>query len=92
MKVSLRWLGLLASTMSTLTLTSYNLNQTGVSFYGHTLTEKGIQTAVDKLESTRNMKSPSYGKELQTTLKTETYLNLILYKVSQHDIAPEGNE
>ena len=49
--------------------------QSQVDFYGHTLTEKGIQPAKEKLEAIRNIKVPSNIKELQTILGMVTYLN-----------------
>ena len=49
--------------------------QSKVNFFGHTLTDKGIQPAEDKLEAIRNMKTPSNVKELQTFLGMVTYLN-----------------
>ena len=49
--------------------------QTQVNFYGHVLTENGIQPAKEKLEAIRNMKSPSNMGELQTMLGMVTYLN-----------------
>ena len=49
--------------------------QTQVDFYGHILSENGIQPAREKLETIRNIKTPSNIKELQTTLGMVTYLN-----------------
>ncbi len=49
--------------------------QSKIDFFGHTLTEKGIQPAKDKLETIRNIKTPSNVKELQTLLGMVTYLN-----------------
>lgn len=49
--------------------------QTQVDFYGHTLTEIGIQPAKEKLEAVRNIKSPSNIGELQTILGMVTYVN-----------------
>ena len=49
--------------------------QSKVSFFGHTLTDKGIQPAEDKLEAIRNIKTPANVKELQTLLGMVTYLN-----------------
>ena len=49
--------------------------QAQVDFYGHVLTENGIQPAKEKLEAIHNMKSPSNMGELQTILGMVTYLN-----------------
>ncbi|CAB3976634.1 Hypothetical predicted protein [Paramuricea clavata] len=49
--------------------------QSKLDFFGHTLTDQGIQQAEDKLEAIRNMKPPSNVKELQTILGMVTYLN-----------------
>ena len=49
--------------------------QAQVDFYGHILSENGIQPAREKLETIRNIKTPSNIKELQTTLGMVTYLN-----------------
>ena len=49
--------------------------QAEVDFYGHILSENGIQPAREKLETIRNIKTPSNIKELQTTLGMVTYLN-----------------
>ena len=42
--------------------------QTQADFFGHVLTENGIQPAKEKLEAIRNMKTPSNTKELKTIL------------------------
>ena len=49
--------------------------QTQVDFFGHVLTENGIQSAIEKLEAIRNIKTPSNLRELQTILGMVTYLN-----------------
>ena len=49
--------------------------QSQVDFYGHTLTEEGVQPAKEKLEAIRNIKAPSNIKELQTILGMVTYLS-----------------
>jgi len=41
----------------------------------HTLTERGIQSAKEKLEAIRNIKAPSNIKELQAILGMVTYLS-----------------
>lgn len=54
-----------------------------VDFFGHTLTEKGIQPAANKLEAMRNIKTPSDVKELQTILGMVTYLNRYSVKLAE---------
>ena len=49
--------------------------QTEVDFFGHVLTENGIQPAREKLEAIRNMKTSSNLRELQTILGMVTYFN-----------------
>lgn len=49
--------------------------QTQVYFFGHVLTENGIQPAKEKLGAIRNMKTLSNVRELQTILGMVTYLN-----------------
>ena len=56
--------------------------QAQVDFYGHVLTENGIQPAIEKLEAIHNMKSPSNMGELQTILGTVTYLNRFSTKLA----------
>ena len=56
--------------------------QTQVDFFGHVLTENGIQPAEEKLEAIRNMKAPSNMKELQTILGMVTYLNRFSTKLA----------
>ena len=46
-----------------------------VDFYGHTLTENGIEQAKEKLQAVCNIKSPPNTGELQTILGMVTYLN-----------------
>ena len=58
------------------------LKQTQVNFYGHILTENGIQPAKEKLEAIHNMRSPSNMGELQTILGMVTYLNRFLTKLA----------
>ena len=48
--------------------------QTQVDFFGHVLTENGIQPAKEKLEAICNMKTPSNLRD-QTILGMVTYLN-----------------
>ena len=56
--------------------------QAQVDFYGHVLTENGIQPAKEKLEAIHNMKSPSNMGELQTILGMVTYLNRFSTKLA----------
>ena len=56
--------------------------QTQVDFFGHVLTENGIQPAREKLEAIRNMKTPSNLRELQTILGMVTYLNRFSTKLA----------
>ena len=56
--------------------------QTQVDFFGHVLTENGIQPAREKLEAIRNMKTPSNLRELQTILGMVTYLNRFSTKLT----------
>ena len=61
--------------------------QAQVNFYGHVLTENGIQPAKEILEAIHNMKSPSNMGELQTILGMVTYLKPLLDKASGPNIA-----
>ena len=56
--------------------------QSKVDFFGHTLTDQGIQPAEDKLEAIRNMKTSSNVKELQTILGMVTYFNRYCSKLA----------
>ena len=56
--------------------------QTQVDFFGHFLTENGIQPARGKLEVIRNTKTPSNLRELQTILGMVTYLNRFSTKLA----------
>ena len=56
---------------------------TKVDFFGHVLTQNGIQPAKEKLEAIRNIKTPSNMKELQTILGTVTYLNHFSTKLAE---------
>ena len=56
---------------------------TKVDFFGHVLTQNGIQPAKEKLEAIRNIKIPSNMKELQTILGTVTYLNHFSTKLAE---------
>ena len=42
--------------------------QEKVSFYGHTLTDQGLQPADDKLQAIKNMKVPDNAAEVLTLL------------------------
>ena len=56
--------------------------QAQVDFYGHVLTENGIQPAKEKLEAIHNIKSPLNMGELQTILGMITYLNRFSTKLA----------
>ena len=58
------------------------LKQSKVDFFGHVLSENGIQPGKVKLEAIRNMKTPSNMKELQTILGMVTYLNRFSTKLA----------
>ena len=49
--------------------------QEKINFYGHTLTEKGLQPAQDKLQAIKNIKVPENAAELLTILGMINYLN-----------------
>ena len=49
--------------------------QEKINFYGHTLTEKGLQPAEDKLQAIKNIKVPENTAELLTILEMINYLN-----------------
>ena len=49
--------------------------QSSVNFFGHKITDEGIQPAEDKLQAIKDMKSPTNAKELLTILGMITYLN-----------------
>ena len=52
-------------------------------FFGHCLSEKGMQPSADKLEALKSIKVPSNAKELQTLLGMVTYLNRFSVKLAQ---------
>ena len=54
-----------------------------VDFFGHCLSEKGMQPSADKLEALKSIKVPSNAKELQTLLGMVTYLNRFSVKLAQ---------
>ena len=56
--------------------------QTQVKFYGHNITDRGIQPSEDKLRSIKNLKTPESAKELQTILGMVTYLNRFSTKLA----------
>ena len=60
----------------------WEFEQAQVDFFGHVLTENGIQPAKEKLEAICNMKTPSNMTELQTTLSMVTYLNCFSTKLA----------
>ena len=49
--------------------------QEKINFYGHTLTEKGIQPVEDKLQAVKNITVPANAAELYTILGVVNYLN-----------------
>ena len=49
--------------------------QRSVSFYGHTLSHKGLEPASEKLKAIQNLSPPSSTKELLTILGLVNYLN-----------------
>ena len=57
-------------------------SQTQVKFYGHNITDRGIQPSEDKLRSIKNLKTPESAKELQTILGMVTYLNRFSTKLA----------
>ena len=58
--------------------------QDKINFYGYTLTEKGIQTAEDKLQAIKNIKVPSNAAELHTILGVMNYLNNFSVKLAEY--------
>ena len=57
--------------------------QAKVSFYGHTLTDQGLQPADDKLQAIKNMKVPDNAAELLTLLGMINYLNRFSVKLAE---------
>ena len=57
--------------------------QEKVSFYGHTLTDQGLQPADDKLQAIKNMKVPDNAAELLTLLGMINYLNRFSVKLAE---------
>ena len=57
--------------------------KTSVEFYGHTLTSEGIKPATEKLDTIKNLKTPSNSKELHTILGMITYLNRYSPKLAE---------
>ena len=53
-----------------------------VKFYGHLITDKGIQPCEDSLEAIRNIKQPESVKDLMTILGMVTYLNRFSTKLA----------
>ena len=54
-----------------------------VDFYGHTITDKGVQPSEDKLKAIRAIKSPENLKELLTILGMVNYLNRYSTKLAE---------
>ena len=63
--------------------------QEKVNFYGHTLIEKGLQPAEDKLQVIKNIKVSEYAAKLLTILGMINYLNRFSVKLVEY-IAPLG--
>ena len=57
--------------------------QEKVSFYGHTLTDQGLQPADDKLQAIKNRKVPDNAAELLTLLGMINYLNRFSVKLAE---------
>ena len=53
----------------------FQFKQEKINFYGHTLTEKELQPAEDKLQAIKNIKVPENAAELLTNLGMINYLN-----------------
>ena len=53
----------------------FQFRQSKVRFYGHVITDKGLEPCSDKLEAIKNLKAPESVKELATILGMVTYLN-----------------
>lgn len=53
-----------------------------VNFFGHTITDQGLEPASEKLEAIRNLKTPTNSKELLTALGMITYLNRFSAKLA----------
>ena len=58
--------------------------QEKINFCGHTLTQKGIQPAEDKLEAIKNIKVPANAAELHTILGMVNYLNRFSVKLAEY--------
>ena len=66
------------------TQVSLQFKQEKVNFYGHTLTEKGLQPAEDKLQAIKNIKVPENAAELLTILGMINYLNRFSVKLAEY--------
>ena len=58
--------------------------QEKINFYGHTLTEKGLQPAEDMLQAIKNIKVPENAAELLTILGIINYLNRFSVKLADY--------
>ena len=58
--------------------------QEKINFYGHTLTEKGIQPAEHKLQAIKNIKVPANAADLHTILGMVNYLNRFSVKLAEY--------
>ena len=64
--------------------------QEKVNFYGHTLTEKGLQPAEDKLQAIKNIKVSENAAELLTILGMINYLNRFSVKLAEYTAPLRG--
>ena len=64
--------------------------QEKINFYGHTLTEKGIQPAEPKLQAIKNIKVPANAAELHTILGMVNYLNRFSVKLAEYTAPAVG--
>ena len=58
--------------------------QEKINFYGHTLTEKGIQPAEHKLQAIKNIRVPANAAKLHTILGMVNYLNRFSVKLAEY--------
>ena len=60
----------------------FQFKSSSVNFFGHTITNKGLEPASEKVEAIRNLKKPNNCKELLTALGMITYLNRFSAKLA----------
>ena len=53
-----------------------------VNFFGHTITDQGLELASEKMEAIKILKTPTNSKELLTALRMITYLNKFAGKLA----------